>query len=139
MQNITIITNLLIIILGCFITATFTHFLHWCFGSPNDFEAKDGRIFSFYGIWLSRKYNLVEERHDRLIEQGKRPGLNWYKILGMCIYCFGAYVAFISLATGFLIGWYHLSAITQNSRIAEGLILALIYPAICNFFLRKIK
>jgi len=129
-----IILNLITLILGAFITATFTHFLHWCFGSPNDFEAKSGRIFSFYGVWLFDKY----ARREIEIEE-KGVGLNWYKALGMCIYCFGAYIAFISLGVGFVVGWFKITAITKNTQVLEASLLIIIYPALCNFFLRKIK
>lgn len=124
--------NLLILILGAFMSATFTHFLHWCIGSPNDLEAKRGRIFSFYGIWLYDKYSKFEIR-----TQGK--GLNWYKALGMCVYCFGAYVAFVSLGLGFLIGWFKLSSLTTSGKLLEIAALIIVYPSMANFFLRKIK
>jgi hypothetical protein len=124
--------NLITLIIGAFMTATFSHFLHWCIGSPNGYDVKTGRIFSKYGVWISKQYDLTEERL-------KGKGLNWYKAMGMCVYCMGVYIAIISLFIGYAIGWFNLTATSQFGRYLEVLSIFILYPSISNYFLRKIK
>lgn len=51
------------------------YFLHWCIGSPegisgehNIFKVNTGRIFSKYGIWVIKRFNLREESENKRIE-----------------------------------------------------------------------
>ncbi len=54
-------------ILLIFITAAVAKFLHYCIGSPVQGEFYTGRIFSFYGNFISKKYNEFETKeHHRV-------------------------------------------------------------------------
>src|ERR1700747_1116493 len=119
MAALTIICNLILLTFGSFMSAVITYFLYWCIGSPNEHEVSEGRIFSFYGLWLFKKYTAQEEKN-----QGK--GLNKYKAMGMCIYCFGTYISLLTLILGFVTGIFHLSG---HLAVLEIVFIMIFYPS----------
>ena len=120
--------NIIIICLLCALVAFFVRFVNYCIGDPRVLEDGNtnvfvGRIFSFYGLWLTSKYNAhynkqVERWNEQLskltnpteaeiqaITANIKPSV--YSMLGMCPVCFGTW---LSLAS-----WIAICAVFQLS------------------------
>lgn len=109
------LSALCVFILASVIIAASVRFLHWNLGSPSAEGVVPGRIFSSLGMMIHVGYYRHEEREDERIAREierlheERPAgderdfkrlenrirnsrrLNWYKPLGMCIYCFSVW------------------------------------------------
>lgn len=65
-----------------------TIFLDFCFGHPHEDEMAEGRIFSFYGRWIKKKYEESERKNSAY-------AVNWYKAFGMCPICFNVWFSML--------------------------------------------
>jgi len=109
--------SIIISCLLCVLVAFFVRFVNYCIGDPRVLEDGNtnvyvGRIFSFYGLWLTSKYNAhynkqVERWNDELsklkdptqqdiqaITANIKPTI--YSALGMCPVCFGTWISTIA-------------------------------------------
>lgn len=80
--------------LACCIGSLSWFFL-WCIGEPNEEGAYNGRVFSFYGVWLSRSYNRWEKKHPNK--------LNPTKPIGMCGICTSTWIGFACCVAAWLL------------------------------------
>lgn len=145
---------------GCasFLSAQAVYWLWWFMGSPYVVDAGDlsqstaseGRIFSFWGRFITKRYNALElAKYMQFIEkfpynaetkqheptqQYQPTHLNFWKIAGCCIFCLGVWVAAILSVI-----WYFIAA--QNLGYeADFLTTAFIwvfYTFFTLFFLKR--
>jgi len=117
---------LISVILLSVCTAKTVKIWHWAAGSPHPspldskkLEYSRGRILSYYGRWLKKRFNAWEEKWDDKIkhivlnegfefgsieyiqrfdevDENKRPP-NPYKALGGCLVCFSFYPTYLIL------------------------------------------
>lgn len=134
---------ILCVLVGCLST-----FLHYCIGEPRFSEAgaefKAGRIFAFYGRWVSVGYQKAyKKEYDRINgifqEEGRRTNGNIsdirefeimssfrplvWQALGACPICFGTWISIIAFAVllpTFALSIFWLSLCVPTSTIISG-------------------
>lgn len=80
-------------------TASVVYWIWWAMGAPRVDEesgladAARGRLLSFWGVWVAKRYNETEFAPDGAQGRSTRPNL--YKALGACLFCFGLWAALL--------------------------------------------
>lgn len=143
---------------AAFLSAQAIYWLWWFMGSPyvvdagdiTQATAADGRIFSFLGRFVAKKYSEFElQKYSEFIENApynnatkqyeptmkyEPTHLNFWKIAGCCIYCMAVWVAAF-----FAIIWYFIAA--QNLGYNAGVFLTsfiwFFYTFFTLFFIKK--
>jgi hypothetical protein len=111
------------------VSGCFTYSLWWAMGSPfyNNFgepEYAKGRVFSFYGAWLAKRYKAKQDAQSAQFKhfyghleagtleylqahnefyQERQNDLDYLKPLGLCLVCFATHVNNVIGITGSLI------------------------------------
>lgn len=62
-----ILFGLIVFFVAAFSTAKLSLFLHWCMGEPNE-DYEQGRIFSWYGRFISSNYVAHMDREETRLE-----------------------------------------------------------------------
>lgn len=90
--------------------ALFTYLFEYVIGSPWKDHVNTKAIFSFYGLWLHKKYEQMQNK----IAMNQAPSnahtqLNWYSAIGACPYCINVHFANITaigVALGGSLHWW---------------------------------
>lgn len=107
------ILTILYVILISGVGACTTYFYQFIIGNPDKDEVYLRSIFSFFGVWLEKKYNKIEDPIQNSIENmgGMKSlhykdrmkialNVNIWKPLGICIYCSNVYIT--AIVTGII-------------------------------------
>lgn len=138
---------------AAFLSAQAIYWIWWFIGSPAIVdemqmfcEAKRGRIFSRFGVWIAKKYSKLEEsKYLEFLVENKNKNqdtpeyepthLNFWKIAGCCIYCFAVWAALI------LFGFWWLIAVKNLNYPSDAYFTTafvwLFYTFLTLFFIKK--
>jgi hypothetical protein len=102
-------------IFTAYVSAGLVHFYDFCIGEPDGEGGYfKGRIFSFWGKYLSEAEHAWSLRTDRLSP---------YKPLGVCMVCFGVYATtavFVAAWLLFGLSWiYWLPTVVISTRLTR--------------------
>ena len=102
------ILTILYVILISGVGACTTYFYQFIIGNPDKDEVYLRSIFSFFGVWLEKKYNKIEDPiENSIVNMGGMKSLHYkdrmkialnvniWKPLGICIYCSNVYITAI--------------------------------------------
>lgn len=136
------------ITLAAFLSGQAIYWLWWFIGSPviidNNCEIQEGRIFSFWGRFIAKQYDIVEtQKHLDFLAQfpngePTKPymptHLNFWKIAGCCIYCMAVWAA-----AALAVFWDYLAV--QNLNYNGGFFITafawFFYTFLTLFFVKK--
>ena len=112
------------LLLGAIVGLT-TRFLEYLIGNPWRDEVYKGSILSFFGVWIRKNYDRVEQS----IEVDNVKGysrLNMWKALWVCPFCLNVYVGlvYVGLSVVYTDFWWWLAlAVLSVSHYVLGWIL----------------
>lgn len=88
-----------------------TLFVDFCIGEPHQHTVNKGRIFSKFGVYVRKRYDMREKEtsdiRKSILEMGgpeeseKFVRVNYWKILGVCPVCLNVWLSFVTFAVVF--------------------------------------